>query len=85
MTLGMLCRVTLGHTGRELKVGTLTTLSFCAIQVTAITRVFGPIFMPYHMNEWIIVSASLWSLCFAAYLWVYIPMLFTRRPDGQEV
>lgn len=84
MILGMICRVTLGHTGRELKVGTLTTLSFFAIQVTAIARVFGPILMPDHMNEWIIGSAALWSLCFAAYLWVYTPMLFTARPDGSE-
>lgn len=84
MILGMICRVTLGHTGRELKVGTLTTLSFFAIQVTAIARVFGPILMPDHMNEWIIGSAALWSLCFAAYLWVYSPMLFAPRPDGRE-
>ncbi len=84
MILGMICRVTLGHTGRELKVGALTTLSFFAIQATAIARVFGPIFMPDHMNEWIIGSAALWSLCFAAYLWVYTPMLFSARPDGRE-
>ena len=84
MILGMICRVTLGHTGRELKVSAFTTLSFFAIQVTAIVRVFGPIFMPDHMNEWIIGSAALWSLCFAAYLWVYTPMLFTARPDGSE-
>ena len=83
MILGMICRVTLGHTGRDLKLGALSTLSFFAIQVTAIARVFGPIFMPDHMNEWIIGSAALWSLCFAAYLWVYTPMLFTARPDGQ--
>ena len=83
MILGMICRVTLGHTGRDLKLGALTTLSFFAIQVTAIARVFGPIFMPDHMNEWVIGSAALWSLCFAAYLWVYTPMLFTARPDGQ--
>ncbi|MCK6417558.1 MAG: NnrS family protein [Alphaproteobacteria bacterium] len=84
MILGMICRVTLGHTGRELKVVALTTLSFFAIQVTAIARVFGPILMPDHMNEWIIGSAALWSLCFAAYLWVYSPMLFAPRPDGRE-
>jgi uncharacterized protein involved in response to NO len=83
MILGMICRVTLGHTGRDLKLGALSTLSFFAIQVTAIARVFGPIFMPDHMNEWVIGSAALWSLCFAAYLWVYTPMLFTARPDGQ--
>lgn len=85
MILGMICRVTLGHTGRELKVGTLITLSFFAIQVTAIARVFGPILMPEYMNEWIIGSAVLWSVCFAVYLLVYSPMLFTSRPDGREV
>lgn len=85
MILGMICRVTLGHTGRELKVGGLITVSFFTIQVTAIARVFGPISMPEYMSEWIIGSATLWSLCFGTFLWVYTPMLFSYRPDGREV
>ena len=84
MILGMICRVTLGHTGRDLKVDTLTTITFFAIQITAVARVFGPIFVPEYTNEWIIGSAFLWSSCFVAYLWVYGPMLFTPRPDGRE-
>ncbi len=83
MILGMICRVTLGHTGRELKVGGLTTFSFFAIQLAALMRVFGPILTPEYMSEWVIGSALIWCLCFLAYLWIYTPMLFTLRPDGQ--
>ena len=83
MILGMICRVTLGHTGRELKVGTLTKFSFFAIQLAALIRVFGPILTPEYMNEWVIGSALIWCLCFLIYLLVYTPMLFAPRPDGQ--
>lgn len=84
MVLGMICRVTLGHTGRALTVGALTTLSFYAIQIAALLRVFGPMFVPERTTDWIVYSAYIWTFCFAAYLAVYGKMLFTNRPDGQE-
>ena len=83
MILGMICRVTLGHTGRELKAGHLTALSFFAIQIAALMRVFGPLLMPGYITEWIIGSAVLWGGCYGIYLWAYTPMLFATRPDGQ--
>lgn len=84
MILGMICRVTLGHTGRVLHADPLTTLSFYAIQIAATMRVFGPMLSPDHTTQWIIYSALLWTLCFAAYLIVFTGMLFSPRPDGQE-
>lgn len=84
MVLGMICRVTLGHTGRELRIGALTTASFYAIQLAAVMRVFGPMFAPAYTREWIVSSAVVWTLCFAAYLVIYAGMLFSDRPDGQE-
>lgn len=84
MVLGMICRVTLGHTGRELKVTWLTTLSFYTIQIVAMMRVFGPMLVPDYTTEWIIYSAFLWSLCFVSFLVVYSGMIFSARPDGQE-
>ena len=83
MILGMIYRVTLGHTGRELKVGKLASFSFFTIQLAALMRVFGPMVMPDHMSEWIIGSAILWALCYATYLWEYGNTLFAARPDGQ--
>lgn len=84
MILGMICRVTLGHTGRALEVGALTILSFYALQIAAVMRVLGPMIAPEKTTDWIIYSAYIWSLCFALYLLVYGKMLFKDRPDGQE-
>lgn len=84
MILGMICRVTLGHTGRELKIGPLTTFSFYAIQLAAVIRVFGPLLAAEYTAQWIICSAFIWSVCFALYLVVYSTILFSPRPDGQE-
>lgn len=84
MILGMICRVTLGHTGRELKVGKVMTVAFIALQIAALMRVFGPMLIPDKTTEWIIGSALLWAFCFATYLLLYGRMLFAPRPDGQE-
>lgn len=84
MVLGMMCRVTLGHTGRALEVGAWTILSFYALQIAAIMRVFGPLLAPENTTPWIIYSAYIWAFCFALYLAVYGKMLFSARPDGQE-
>ncbi|HAJ89464.1 MAG TPA: NnrS family protein, partial [Rhodospirillaceae bacterium] len=84
MILGMICRVTLGHTGRELKVGKVMTIAFIALQIAALMRVFGPMLIPDKTMEWIICSALLWAFCFATYLLLYGRMLFSPRPDGQE-
>lgn len=82
MILGMICRVTLGHTGRELKVNALVTASFVIIQCAALMRVFGPMLIPAMTADWLIASALLWAFCFFVYLWTYGPMLFLPRPDG---
>ncbi len=84
MILGMICRVTLGHTGRDLHVGKATILAFITIQITALMRVFGPIFMPDLKSDFIITSSILWSMCFGVYLLMYGWMLFLPRPDGDE-
>ncbi len=84
MTLGMMCRVSLGHTGRNLITTKLTLLGFILIQLAALIRVFGILLLPNLTTELIIASAALWSLSFALYLIIYIPMLVSARPDGRS-
>ncbi len=83
MTLGMMCRVTLGHTGRDLVCGFVTVASFALMQMAAIMRVFGPLFIPDHYTFWVVGSGVLWAGCFALYLGCYALMLLQPRPDGQ--
>ncbi len=83
MTLGMMCRVTLGHTGRNLITNRPTIMAFILMQLATLMRVFGVLAFPAYTNEWIIGSAALWSLCFALYVFVYAPILWRARPDGR--
>lgn len=46
MTLGMMARVSLGHTGREMKLNKWMVLSFILINIAALTRVILPMFLP---------------------------------------
>jgi uncharacterized protein involved in response to NO len=82
MTLGMMCRVTLGHTGRSKVATNLTKLSFYLLQCAIFIRIFGLLIAPDYSIEWIISSSTLWVLSFALYLWIYSPMLW--KPDLDE-
>ena len=82
MTLGMMCRVALAHTGRNLHATKLTVLSFLLLQCAALMRVFGLVIEPDYTAEWLIGSATLWALCFALYILIYAPILWKPRPDG---
>ncbi len=83
MTLGMMCRVTLGHTGRDLTSGMATTAAFLLMQLATVLRVFGPVIMPDHYTGWVVSSGILWAVCFAIYFVLYAPMLWQPRPDGK--
>lgn len=85
MTLGMMARVTLGHTGRDLASSELTTWSFLLMQLAAIIRAFGPVLLPEQYIFWVMLSSILWSVCFLMYCLVYAPMLWRPRPDRQPV
>lgn len=83
LTLSMMCRVTLGHTGRELNVGMATTFAFMLMQLAALTRVVGPIFLPSLYLEAMTSSAIFWSGAFVLYLILYCRFLWLPRPDGK--
>lgn len=82
MTLGMMCRVTLGHTGRNITASPLTTLSFAFMILAGLIRVVGPMLLHQYALFWIVSSACLWSASFGLYILTYLPMLWHPRPDG---
>ena len=51
--------------------------------LAAAVRVFVPLLLPQALLASVQVSALLWSLAFALYLWRYTPMLLRTRLDGQ--
>ena len=79
LILGMLARVSLGHTGRPLELPQGFALAFVLLNVAAMLRVFG-VGIHYSLALWL--AAALWTGAFALYLYRYGPMLFRTRVDG---
>lgn len=83
ITLGMITRTARGHTGRPLRAGRAETLAFLALLGAALLRVFLPLLQPSALLLSAQLSAVLWSLAFALYLWRYTPWLWRVRADGR--
>jgi uncharacterized protein involved in response to NO len=82
LTLGMITRTALGHTGRPLRAGRIETAAYLAMLGAAIARVVPPLLDAAALMPAVIVSAALWSLAFVLYLVRYTPLLWPRA-DGQ--
>jgi uncharacterized protein involved in response to NO len=84
LTLGMMSRVALGHTGRNINdTGPLMPVAFVLLNIGALVRVFGPLFMVERFNLWINIAGGLWMLAFLAFVLVYTPILIKPRIDGR--
>jgi uncharacterized protein involved in response to NO len=83
LTLGMMARVSLGHTGRVLRASNAIAIAFVLINVAAVFRVLAPIVIPAWYDVLIYVSMLSWLLAFSLFAFVYGPMLTSPRVDGQ--
>jgi uncharacterized protein involved in response to NO len=83
MTLGMMARVALGHTGRPLVAPRLVAVGFASIGLGAATRVLGPIFAPHGVASVVTLSGVLWLGAFLPFVAHYAPILLRPRIDGR--
>jgi uncharacterized protein involved in response to NO len=85
MTLGMMSRVALGHTGRDvLAPPAALRPTFLLLVAALLVRVLLPVLMPSHYALWIVLSQGLWVLAFVLFLLVYTPVLTRPRVDGLD-
>lgn len=82
MTMGMMSRVALGHTGRPLRVAPTVTVAYVLLTMAAAGRVASP-FLADAEAAAVLVSGTLWSLAFGFFCMVYWPMLTRPRADGR--
>lgn len=75
MTLAMMSRAALGHTGRALRVSRQTALAYLAIAVAALIRAFGPALAPGLYNGIMMISGGLWIAGFTLFIVAYWPIL----------
>lgn len=83
LTMGMMSRVSLGHTGRPLETPKIMPWAFAVINLAAAARVFGPLLFPAQTFMLQQLGGVLWLAAFAAFALVYAPMLWRPRVDGK--
>lgn len=84
ITLAMMARVSLGHTGRSIHdPSPWISVALLIVTIGAAVRVIIPIGFPEHYMQWIILADIAWALAFSILLLIYTPIWFTARVDGK--
>ncbi|KPK11617.1 MAG: NnrS family protein [Acidithiobacillales bacterium SG8_45] len=84
MTLGMMSRVALGHTGRNIaQPPPVLSWIFVFLIAAALFRVVLPLVDSGHYLLWVGLSQGLWILSFMVFVVVYLPILLQPRVDGK--
>lgn len=78
MTLAMMTRTTLSHTGRERRSGMAAFMSFLLISLAAILRTAAPFISEFY-TQLLVISALFWGGGFLIFILVYGPMLVRPR------
>lgn len=79
MTLAVMTRASLGHTGRERTADVWTSVIFALVVLGALVRVFGPIVLGPAAFAVFGISAIVWSGAFALFVLRYGPILMMPR------
>ena len=78
MTLAVMTRASLGHTGRAIETDWATAAIYALVTIGALLRV-GASFLPGNYEATLIVAGAAWSAAFALFVVRYGPMLARPR------
>lgn len=81
MTIAVMTRASLGHTGRALTADGWTVAIYAAIVVAAVLRILAAL-DPQHTMLLLPLSATLWTAAFLGFAVIYGPMLCAKRADA---
>lgn len=79
MTLGVMTRAALGHTGRPIKAPPSVVGCYAAVSLAALIRIGAPSLMPEDYAVAMLVSGLIWMAAFAVLTFVYWPILTRPR------
>ncbi len=83
MTMGMMVRVSMGHSGRKLAAPGLLPAAFAALNLVVVVRVFLPVLLPVESYPLLVqVSALIWVGAFVIFVLWMAPVYFSRRVGG---
>lgn len=83
LTLGMMSRVALGHTGRDMRAPRTVAVAFVLLNLAGFARGIAPALWPERYVFLVHSAAGLWILAFALFLVAHAAMLWQPRVDGR--
>ena len=84
ITISMMSRVSLGHTGRSIHQppGVLKFV-FALMLLGTVLRVLFPLISTEYYATWVLLSQCAWVAAYGVFLWTYVPIFITPRVDGR--
>jgi uncharacterized protein involved in response to NO len=84
ITMGMMARVSFGHTGRDLhQPPAVLWYCFNLLALSALVRITLPLVDVFHYSSIILLSGLLWILAFGLFVLQYLPIWLRPRVDGK--
>jgi uncharacterized protein involved in response to NO len=84
LLVGMVSRVSLGHSGRALVADDLTWFCFWGVSGIAVLRILAEITFLNQLISLNLLAALLWLKVFGVWTWRYLPFMVLPRVDGRE-
>lgn len=82
MTLAMMSRASLGHTGRALIAGRALAVAYLFVSLAAIVRLFTSLALPENYMMSVVIAGALWIAGFVIFALRFVPILTAPRADG---
>ncbi|PIS20126.1 MAG: hypothetical protein COW19_03950 [Zetaproteobacteria bacterium CG12_big_fil_rev_8_21_14_0_65_55_1124] len=82
-TLGMMARVALGHTGRNITALPWMPAAFILLLLATLIRILPPLIEPVLLDASVIISATCWIIAFIIVGLRYASILLHARVDGK--
>ena len=83
MTIAVMTRASLGHTGRALTAGTGTTGIYALIMAAAVLRLVAPLGGAGHLL--LSLSGAAWTGAFGLFVLIYAPLLLSPRGTNEAM
>ena len=84
LIIGMMCRTSLGHTGRPLIAGKAEVAMFGAIGLAALARLVAALDAGAVRDSAMLLAAGAWTVAFALFVAAYAGRLGSPRIDGKN-
>ncbi len=83
LTLAVMSRAALGHTGRDLVASVPVVFAYGLVSLSAAIRVIGPNLWPEHYGGMMLTAGLTWFIAFGLFCMIYWPILTSPRIDGR--